>query len=356
MLSALLATASLVTPSVVSAQAQSGQMSVAFAAETERPAPGSTTMLVLRMTPRPGWHGYWRNPGESGGETRLDWDAPKGVTFGRPIWGAPVASSALGMTSYVMDGPYSLLVPMTVPRGIVAGREFTVGVDVLLFVCTEGMCSSQKVRGSVDLVAGDGTPSPTGSPMVAQARGELPTRGEARAVLSGDGMVVTVSGELDPARARMFIVDPASPVGAQKAASRVVGGTAFDIAWRPSTRFEGIVTDGTRSISFTADAVAGNTVVGSSPSVVAATAPKPIVSSRSASDPGRGYVAAAADAHHEPDLADESEGWSGIAHAAMAGGFLAVVGGLAMLLMAFRRRMCVAQDAIGTSAAERPTD
>lgn len=349
--SAFLAAAFAMTSSIVSAQSQTGQMSVAFAAESERPAPGSTTMLVLRMTPRPGWHGYWRNPGESGGETKLEWDAPKGVVFGRPLWSAPIASEALGTTSYVMEGAYSLLVPMTVPKDIVVGREFTVGVDVLLFVCTEGMCSSQKVKGSVDLVAGDGSPSEVGSPMIVQARAELPRRVKADAVLSKDGVVVTVAGVLDPAKARMFVADPSSPVGAQKAVAKVAGGTAFELGWRPTGAFEGVVSDGRTSLTFTARPESGPR-----PLVVAAAVPKPVVSTRSDSDAGRGYVAATADAHHEPDLDVDGEGWSGIAHAAMAGGFLAVVGGVAMLLMAFRRRMCAAQPMIGTSAADRPTD
>lgn len=349
--SALLATALVMTSSVVSAQSQSGQMAVAFAAETERPAPGSTTMLVLRMTPRAGWHGYWRNPGESGGETKLEWDAPKGVVFGRPLWSTPIVSQALGTTSYVMDGAYSLLVPMTLPGDIPVGREFSVGVDVLLFVCTEGMCSSQKVKGSVDLVAGDGSPSEVGSPMIAQARAELPRPGSAKAVLSKDGMVVTVAGVLDPSKARMFVVDPSSPVGAQRGVATVKDGTAFDLGWRATHPFEGVVSDGRVSIAFTARPEKGPV-----PVVSAAAITRPLVSTRSDADPGRGYVAATAGTHHEPDIEGENVEWSGIAHAAMAAGFLALVGSLAMLLMTFRRRMCSSQPLIGTSAAERPMD
>ena len=35
-------------------------------------APGSTAVVAIKQTIRPGWHTYWRNPGDSGGATTLD--------------------------------------------------------------------------------------------------------------------------------------------------------------------------------------------------------------------------------------------------------------------------------------------
>ena len=354
MLPALLAVWSVWTPSGACAQSRTGQMSVVFAAESEEPAPGSTTMLVLRMTPMPGWHGYWRNPGQSGGETRLDWTAPEGVVMGRPGWPAPIASTTSGMVSYVMDGPYSILVPMTVPRSFAPGRAFTVGVDVLLFVCTEGMCSSQKVDGSVDLVVGAGSPSTTGAPLVAQARRSMPVQGTAEALHSPEGLHLVVSGAgLDPARARVFMTDPSSPTAPPL---RVVAGpggsTAFDLGWTPKGPFQGVATDGSVSVAFSSGAPHGSPSI--EPAVVTAGA-RPVVPSTSPSAPARGYVAAAADAHHEPQPMEDPDGWGGVVHAAMAAAFLAAVGGIAILLGIARRRMCRVQACRGTSAADRPT-
>ena len=34
-------------------------------------APGSTTVVAVRQAIEPGWHTYWRNPGDSGGATTL---------------------------------------------------------------------------------------------------------------------------------------------------------------------------------------------------------------------------------------------------------------------------------------------
>ena len=42
------------------------RVAVSLHASSADPAPGRTTMLAIRFTPDPGWHGYWSNPGDSG--------------------------------------------------------------------------------------------------------------------------------------------------------------------------------------------------------------------------------------------------------------------------------------------------
>jgi DsbC/DsbD-like thiol-disulfide interchange protein len=239
-------------PSVLAAQP--GQMNVSFAAESETPTPGKTTMLVLKMQPKAGWHGYWRNPGQSGGPMRLRWTAPKGVKFGEPLWAAPIAQQSMGLTNYIMPGAYSLLVPMTVPKDMALGTSFAVSMDMLLFVCTEGMCSSQKVEGSVDLVAGVGEPSTIGGPMVTEARRAIPKQVKATAIAgAGETMLSLQGAGLDPARTRIFLADSAAPVDAQKGpATRAGGKLSVSLKWQPAGPFEGVASDGVNAVSFVA--------------------------------------------------------------------------------------------------------
>lgn len=234
--------------------AQPNQMQVAFAAESETPAPGKVTMLVLKMQPRPGWHGYWRNPGQSGGPMRLRWTGPKGVKFGEPLWAAPIAQQSMGLTNYIMPGEYTLLVPMTVPKDMVLGTNFSVSMDMLLFVCTEGMCSSQKVEGSVDLVAGGGQPSAIGGPMASEARKALPRQAKASVAASGGETSIVLHGtSLDPERTRIFLADTSAPVDAQKGpASRAGDDLRIDLKWRAGSVVEGIASDGRTAVSFVA--------------------------------------------------------------------------------------------------------
>ena len=46
---------------------------------TQWATPGSTVVVAVRQDIQPGWHTYWRNPGDSGGATTLDWTLPAGV-------------------------------------------------------------------------------------------------------------------------------------------------------------------------------------------------------------------------------------------------------------------------------------
>ncbi|HJP68820.1 MAG TPA: protein-disulfide reductase DsbD domain-containing protein, partial [Sphingomicrobium sp.] len=50
--------------------------------ESNTPRPGHGIFLGLQMTPQPGWHGYWSNPGEAGLAPAVKWTAPSGVHFG----------------------------------------------------------------------------------------------------------------------------------------------------------------------------------------------------------------------------------------------------------------------------------
>src|SRR5437764_1075536 len=41
--------------------------------------PGEPFWVALRQTMRPHWHTYWKNPGDSGLPTEINWTLPAGV-------------------------------------------------------------------------------------------------------------------------------------------------------------------------------------------------------------------------------------------------------------------------------------
>ena len=51
--------------------------------------PGEPFWVALRLQPRDGWHTYWRNPGDSGLATTIDWDLPAGVEASAIHWPYP---------------------------------------------------------------------------------------------------------------------------------------------------------------------------------------------------------------------------------------------------------------------------
>ena len=100
------------------------------------PAPGRIARVGALFTLDPGWHLYWRNPGDAGLPTRLRWHAD-GAVLGPLAWPAPEVfrDAEAGLTSYGYSGAVLLasdlgrLGPRNGPRELRADAEFLVCKD-----------------------------------------------------------------------------------------------------------------------------------------------------------------------------------------------------------------------------------
>ncbi len=175
-------------------------------AATTVPRPGSTILVGIRMVPRPGWHGYWSNPGQSGFAPSVRWTAPAGVKLGPLLHPAPALLKVSGLTSFVHDGPHILLARMTVPASIPRGRQIPVTAAVNWAACSATQCVPLRATFKLDLVAGDGRPSAQAAALRA-ASARLP-RAAPNGRLSADRNVVRLqlpgALRLDPRRLRFF--------------------------------------------------------------------------------------------------------------------------------------------------------
>lgn len=57
--------------------------------EARTVAPGAPFWVALQFDIKPGWHTYWRNPGDSGKATTLAWTLPAGFSAGPIQWTTP---------------------------------------------------------------------------------------------------------------------------------------------------------------------------------------------------------------------------------------------------------------------------
>ena len=71
-------------------------MQVRLVAEHATVQPGVPFSLAFVMRPQPGWHGYWRNPGDAGAEPRVTWRLPEGWSAGSLTYPVPQRLIALG--------------------------------------------------------------------------------------------------------------------------------------------------------------------------------------------------------------------------------------------------------------------
>jgi thiol:disulfide interchange protein len=152
---ALLATWLLGT--VASAQLpQPGKNAIAasLVAETPEVAPGGTVTLALVMRPAEGWHGYWKNPGDSGIETQIAWDLPQGLTAGPIQYPVPSQLIVGGLMNYVYKGDYAHLIDVKVPADVRPGTPLPLRATVDYLACTDEVCVPETAQVSIDLRAG----------------------------------------------------------------------------------------------------------------------------------------------------------------------------------------------------------
>ncbi len=75
---------------------------------------GKTVWLGLQLIHKPEWHTYWKNSGDSGLPTRLEWTLPEGVTAGEIAWPAPQKILIGSLANYGYEGTVLLPVPLTI--------------------------------------------------------------------------------------------------------------------------------------------------------------------------------------------------------------------------------------------------
>jgi thiol:disulfide interchange protein DsbD len=77
-------------------------------------APGKQVWLGLQLAHQPQWHTYWKNSGDSGLPTQLDWKLPDGVVAGEIEWPVPRKIPVGVLANYGYEGTVLLPVPLTI--------------------------------------------------------------------------------------------------------------------------------------------------------------------------------------------------------------------------------------------------
>ena len=217
-------------------------------AESMTPRPGGTVVVGIRLIPKPGWHGYWSNPGDSGFAPTVRWTVPAGVKLGPLLHPAPTLLKVSGMSSFVHEGPHVLLARMTVAQGIRPGTAIPVSASVNWAACPATQCVPLRATLKLSLRAGDGAPGADAAAVRAAARKLPRTAANGRMVVAGPTLRLQLpeSLRLEPRRARFF---PDTNGVIDAAASRMAtkGGTIVIIAPRRGAvpgKISGVVSDG----------------------------------------------------------------------------------------------------------------
>lgn len=146
--------------------------------------PGSEVDLAILMTPEPGWHGYWLNPGDAGQPMQVGWQLPAGAKVGALRYPVPERLTIAGLMNYVFKGPYAVLTRLRVPEE--ASGMLPIRAEARWLACTDRICVPESGTLTLDVPIGsevDGgkrfdewrrkLPRPLGSRAFFERRGDI---------------------------------------------------------------------------------------------------------------------------------------------------------------------------------------
>lgn len=110
-------------------------VSVALSADPDRYEAGKAFKAMVTLTSIPGWHTYYKNPGDVGLPTRIKWSLPEGISAGEIEWPEPIRFTQAKLVSFGYEGRVVLSVPMSVPSDFKG--EIPLHAKVKWLVCAE---------------------------------------------------------------------------------------------------------------------------------------------------------------------------------------------------------------------------
>ncbi|MFO7640050.1 MAG: protein-disulfide reductase DsbD family protein [Candidatus Competibacteraceae bacterium] len=137
--------------------------------------PGQPFWVALRLTMRDGWHTYWRNPGDSGLATTIDWTLPEGFTASEIRWPYPERIPVGPLMNFGYHGKVWLLVQIQPPATLADSEPLTLQAHARWLVCEEDCIPEEAVLRLTLPVGTESTPlDPRWSEGFAATRRALP--------------------------------------------------------------------------------------------------------------------------------------------------------------------------------------
>jgi DsbC/DsbD-like thiol-disulfide interchange protein/cytochrome c biogenesis protein CcdA len=217
-----------------STSVSSPRATVSLVSDTDAVAPGAPFRIGLHFQLAPGWHTYWRNPGDAGVPAELELTLPPGAKADPIVWPTPQRLAEGQLTTYAYTG--DLLLPLTVTPGQAEGVT-AVQAHAQWLVCKD-ICVPEEGDFRLDLPAGTAAPSAQ-APLFATHDRQVPQPSPWQAVVAGDGTLWVKGPELTPASVvdAWFIPDAPGVIRDSAAQPLTVWEGGFTLALKPGKAF-----------------------------------------------------------------------------------------------------------------------
>ena len=218
-------------------QVTTSRGTAALVSDTDAVAPGKPFRVGLYLRLAPGWHTYWRNPGDAGVAPSLAWTLPAGTTAGPIAWPTPRRIAEGPVMTYAYAG--DVLLPVTITPPAAAG-VLAIQATARWLVCKQ-ICVPEQATFRLDLPPGKPAPSAQ-APLFAVHDRDVPRPSPWQVSISSDGNLWVRGPELGPSTiaAAWFIPDRPGEIDddAPQPLSVRSGGFVLSLALATGTKFE----------------------------------------------------------------------------------------------------------------------
>jgi thiol:disulfide interchange protein DsbD len=250
----LAATFSLFALPALAAPVKTAHVEAEIVSQSKSAPAGSTVYVALHQKIIPGWHTYWRNPGDAGQATSLAWTLPAGFTASDIVWPQPERFISGPLMNYVFSDEVYLPVAITIPADAKPGKvQLQATVDWL--VCKD-VCVPEQVKLAAPLIVGPAAPNPAYAKPIADTLAKAPKPAGLKASFSPvkrDAVRLVITGAalngLDLSKAYFYpydgtVIDHVKPQAVAKTKGGVIltlpAGYAFTHG-KPPAKLSGVI-------------------------------------------------------------------------------------------------------------------
>ena len=180
----------------------------------------NTVWVGLQLAHQPQWHTYWKNSGDSGLPTQLQWTLPVGVLAGDIAWPAPHKIRIGNLANYGYEGTVLLAVPLTITPAFkpsLLNNNLDIKLKAQWLVCKQecipeegDFALSIPTKGSTALNAAafQAAWQAQPKPLIGNVAGAIPS---SRALIAGNDLTFEVQGLPVELRGKTLELFPETP-------------------------------------------------------------------------------------------------------------------------------------------------
>src|ERR1035437_10301025 len=168
----IFATVLVIGTCLAAATARAAHTEVQLLLSADTAQPGDTVLAGVQLKMRPGWHTYWKNPGDAGQATEIKWQLPPGITAGEIEWPLPQKLPPAEVTTYGYEEEVVLLVPLKLEKNLPSGT-LNLAAKVSWLECKDACIpASDEVQGTLRI--GTATKPATTAALIASWQTRVP--------------------------------------------------------------------------------------------------------------------------------------------------------------------------------------